>query len=178
MSYLLRHHPDRGGITLDRHGWTAVGGLLRALTANGHELSFNDLLELVRVQGKGRFALSPGGDRIRANHGHSVLIDMDRPPSAPPSKLFHGTTERHIPVILIEGLKPMGRRHVHLSVDLKTATEMGARRGKPVLLLVDAQGMVVAGHSFYVRANGIWLTEAIPSQFVSLTEAYGQHGVP
>ena len=74
---------------------------------------------------------------------------------------------RFLPAILAGGLKPGQRVHVHLSADPGTAATVGARRGQPVILLVDAAGMHAAGHEFFRAANGVWLTAAVPAAFIS-----------
>ncbi|MFE5571397.1 RNA 2'-phosphotransferase [Amycolatopsis japonica] len=65
-----------------------------------------------------------------------------------------------------EGLRPMNRHAVHLSATVDTARAVGARRGVPVLLAVDAREMTAAGHEFQVSANGVWLTAAVPPEFL------------
>jgi putative RNA 2'-phosphotransferase len=60
----------------------------------------------------------------------------------------------------------MARHHVHLSIDVPTATKVGARHGKPVVFEVDAAAMQRAGHTFYVSANGVWLTDAVPPEYL------------
>ena len=66
----------------------------------------------------------------------------------PPEVLYHGTVERFLASILVEGLKKGKRHHVHLSKDMDTARKVGARRGKPVILLVNAKKMHGAGYKF------------------------------
>lgn len=65
----------------------------------------------------------------------------------------------------------MARHHVHLSPDLQTAIKVGSRRGQPVILVVDAARMTADGHVFMVSSNGVWLTDAVPVAYLSLTEA-------
>ena len=60
------------------------------------------------------------------------------------------------------GLNKGKRHHVHLSKDVETARKVGARRGKPVILKVDAGRMHRDGHTFFLSANGVWLTDAVP----------------
>lgn len=60
----------------------------------------------------------------------------------------------------------MKRHHVHLSPDRDTATCVGARRGRPVVLSVHAGAMHRAGHLFHVSTNGVWLTDAVPPEFL------------
>jgi putative RNA 2'-phosphotransferase len=72
--------------------------------------------------------------------------------------------------IRAEGLKPGRRQHVHLSPDAATATAVGRRHGQPVVLRVTAGRMWAAGHEFYLAQNGVWLTQAVPAQFIELPE--------
>ena len=104
--------------------------------------------------------------RVRAAQGHSVPVDLGLVPTSPPDVLYHGTVPRFLPGIRAEGLLPGRRHHVHLSVDEPTAETVGGRRGTPVVLRVDALGMHGAGHEFFVAANGVWLTAAVPPQWI------------
>jgi len=57
----------------------------------------------------------------------------------------------------------MKRHHVHLSATIETATSVGARRGTPVILQVDAKAMVAEDFLFYRSENGVWLVdESLP----------------
>ena len=56
------------------------------------------------------------GDRIRALYGHSLPGKLRRETAKPPAMLFHGTSPEAAEKILREGLKPMRRQYVHLSV--------------------------------------------------------------
>ena len=53
-----------------------------------------------------------------------------------------------------------------ISADLATAQKVGARRGRPVILTVKAAAMRAAGHIFYLSANGVWLTDAVPPAYL------------
>ncbi|MGW8487641.1 RNA 2'-phosphotransferase [Streptomyces sp. NPDC055886] len=174
LSKHLRHQPERIGLTLDDHGWVAVEELLRAAARHGFPLSRAELDHAVATNDKRRFTVESGtgsgveGDRIRANQGHTVTVDLDLPPTEPPAYLYHGTVARVMDAIRAEGLRPMARHHVHLSPDRETATRVGARRGRPLVLTVDAGAMHRAGHVFRVSANGVWLADAVPPQFLLL----------
>jgi putative RNA 2'-phosphotransferase len=167
LSYVLRHEPAAVGIALDSGGWVGVDVLLDACTRHGRPLSRTDLHEVVATSPKQRFALSDDGQRIRANQGHSTAVDLGYEPADPPDVLFHGTVARLLPAIRNEGLQRMERHHVHLSPDEATARAVGGRRGKPVILHIDARAMRDAGHVFFVTPNGVWLTDAVPSSFIS-----------
>ncbi|MCL4151049.1 UNVERIFIED_CONTAM: hypothetical protein GTU68_065943, partial [Idotea baltica] len=103
---------------------------------------------------------------IRANQGHSIDIDLELEPVPPPEKLYHGTATTSVEAIMKSGLKPQKRQHVHLSLDLKTATAVGSRHGRPVILEVDAAGMARDGYKFYCSANGVWLAEKVPVAYL------------
>lgn len=159
MSKALRHRPERVGLTLDPAGWVPVTDLLTALGITEAELR-----EVVDRNDKKRFTID--GDRIRANQGHSVEVDLGLPAAIPPDTLFHGTVARFLDDIMRDGLRPMSRHDVHLSPDRETARRVGARRGRPVILTVDARAMSEAGHEFRLSANGVWLTDHVPARYL------------
>ncbi|GII56486.1 putative RNA 2'-phosphotransferase [Planotetraspora thailandica] len=166
LSKHLRHQPGRIGITLDCNGWVGVDDLLRAAAAHGFPISPAELAEVVAGNDKQRYTLADG--RIRANQGHTVPVDLGLPPVEPPAFLYHGTVGANLARILDEGLRPMSRHHVHLSPDRETATRVGARRGKPVVLSVGSGAMHAAGHVFYRSANGVWLVDHVPASFIRI----------
>jgi putative RNA 2'-phosphotransferase len=167
LSRHLRHQPERLGLSLQAGGWVEVDELLAACAAHSFALSRDELQVVVDRNDKCRFSFDAGGTRIRANQGHSVEIDLGLEPAEPPAVLFHGTAQARLDAILAEGLRKMGRHHVHLSADAETATRVGARHGKPVVLEVAAARMAAAGHDFFVTANGVWLIDAVPPDFLT-----------
>lgn len=169
LSYLLRHRPDSAGLVLDAAGWVPVGAVLEALRAGGLDVSLAELERVVETNDKRRFVLRDG--RIRASQGHSVDVVLGYAPGHPPAVLFHGTVERALASILAHGLVRGARHHVHLSVTFETARAVGARRGRPVVLRVDAAAMVAAGHVFYRSDNDVWLTDGVPAAYVAPSPA-------
>lgn len=157
LSLHLRHDPAAIGLTLAPGGWAEVDALLRALRITRDQLD-----EVVETNNKRRFAFDETGTRIRANQGHSVTVDLALPDTTPPDVLYHGTVAKFLDAILREGLRPMKRHAVHLSATLDTATTVASRRGKPLILQVDAAAMAAAGHRFQLSANGVWLTATVP----------------
>ncbi|SBT43570.1 RNA 2'-phosphotransferase [Micromonospora narathiwatensis] len=166
MSLALRHRPDRFGLALDRAGWVPVADLLAALRITRRQLD-----AVVAGNDKQRFAVERGPDgvdRVRANQGHSVPVELGLAPATPPDRLFHGTSDSVVPAIRVEGLRRGRRHHVHLSPDVETARRVGARRGGAVVVLtVDAAPMAENGYVFYRSANGVWLTDAVPPAYLS-----------
>jgi putative RNA 2'-phosphotransferase len=167
LSLVLRHRPERIGLSLDAEGWAKVSELLHLMTAAGHPITRDILVEVVAGNDKRRFAFSEDGSRIRASQGHSIGVDLALPPAVPPERLFHGTAFRFLESILEHGLLRGSRNHVHLSLDEETATRVGQRHGKPVVLKVAAGDMQRDGHVFFVSENGVWLTEHVPGKYLS-----------
>ena len=129
-------------------------------------MSREELERLVRESDKQRYAFSTDGTKIRANQGHSVPVDLRLPPAEPPATLYHGTVEKFMASIESVGLTAQARHHVHLSADRHTAFKVGSRRGKVVMLEIDARAMRQAGHEFFVSDNGVWLTESVPPAYL------------
>ncbi|MFJ8081573.1 RNA 2'-phosphotransferase [Streptomyces sp. NPDC096205] len=164
LSKHLRHQPERIGLTLDEGGWVEIDTLIEAAATHGFRFTREELDHVVASNDKKRFAVE--GTRIRASQGHSVEVDLGLAAAVPPPHLYHGTVARNLDAIRAEGLRPMNRHDVHLSPDRETATRVGARRGRPVVLSVDAAAMHRDGHVFHVSANGVWLTKAVPPRYL------------
>ena len=81
--------------------------------------------------------------------------------------LYHGTVARFLDSIRASGLEKRSRQYVHLCATEETARRVGARRGKPVVLLVDAERMHEGGYLFYLSASGVWLTDAVPPSYLA-----------
>ena len=171
LSKHLRHDPEGLGLTLAPGGWVGVADLLAACARRRFSLSRAELEEVVARNSKQRFSFDPGGTMIRANQGHSVAVDLQLSPAVPPTVLYHGTGHQTAAIVERAGLDRMRRHHVHLSADLETARAVGARHGRPVVFEVDALGMAAAGHLFYRSENGVWLTDAVPPEFLRLSQA-------
>lgn len=166
LSKHLRHQPERLGLTLASGGWVEIDALLAACKAHNLSISRAELEEVVEENDKQRFSFDSTGRMIRANQGHSVDVDLGLKAVAPPPLLYHGTAERNVESILKDGLRRMARHHVHLSKDIETAVKVGARHGKPFVLEVMAEAMAEAGYKFYQSANGVWLTDDVPPQYL------------
>jgi putative RNA 2'-phosphotransferase len=166
LSRVLRHKPETIDLSLDKAGWVAVSELLGACEQNGFPISRQELGAVVADNDKQRFSFSEDGLRIRANQGHSVEVELGYQPLEPPELLYHGTIERFLASIKEKGLLKGRRHHVHLSPDVATAIKVGARRGKPAILMIKSGQMYRDGYVFYQSANGVWLTEHVPAAYI------------
>lgn len=166
LSYVLRHNPDAIGLTLHPGGWVDLNELIDAARRNGRDLSRSLVERVIAESDKERFAISADGQKIRANYGHSVEVNLDVTPAEPPEHLFHGTARRTLPSIKEKGLTPQSRQYVHLSTDRSSAVAVGQRHGKPVVLTIRARAMHDTGHVFFEATGSVWLTAEVPPRFI------------
>jgi putative RNA 2'-phosphotransferase len=167
VSYALRHAPEKYGLTLDDEGWTDISTLLSSLSKDKRwsGVRQEDLEAMIETSVKKRHQIA--GGRIRAYYGHSIQQEVVKEAQTPPEHLYHGTTNMAIPKIRVEGLNKQERQYVHLSEDIETAVETAMRRDKnPVLLRVHAGKASRSGIRFYPGNDTIWLSDAIPAEFL------------
>ena len=168
LSYVLRHEPQSIGLILDDQGWADINSLIEGAAQSGREITFDLIKQIVDTNDKKRFSISADGFRIRAAQGHSTSsVDIAYPEKEPPEFLYHGTASRFLESILKEGLRPGERHYVHLSEDEQTATEVGHRYGKPVVLKIEALRMYQQGFKFFQADNGVWLTTHVKNIFIN-----------
>ncbi len=171
LSLILRHNPAAVGIELDHEGWANVAELITKINAKkGWGLTVEQLDHVVATNNKKRFAYSQDGRRIRANQGHSIQVDLGLEAVDPPAILYHGTATRFLDSIMEQGLISKSRQHVHLSWDIETATTVGKRHGKVVILQIDCANMLADGHLFYLSENNVWLTDHVPVKYIALND--------
>lgn len=167
ISLILRHKPEAGNLTLDAEGWAKVDDVLTAIRKNVGPITKDELEKLVADSDKQRFAFNERKDKIRANQGHSVNVDLKLEPKTPPAILYHGTKTSNLGSIMKDGLKKGSRQHVHLSRDTATADIVAARRaGNSIILKIDAAAMT--DYTFYESENGVWLIDHVPAQFIEI----------
>ena len=168
MSYYLRHCVNPLIIELNG-GWADTDTLIKKLRESCPEVDREIIERIVAEDEKGRYSFNPDGTKIRANQGHSipgVVIEFESP--EPPEYLYHGTATRFLDSIFKEGLKPMSRQYVHISRDFETAVKVGKRHGSPVVLIIDAKRFKADGNKLYLSANGVWLAEKVPMEYITV----------
>jgi putative RNA 2'-phosphotransferase len=165
LSRVLRHEPQSIGLSLDAQGWARIDELIERAGAHGMPLTRGLILDVAQGSDRQRFTCD-GAGRIRANHGHTLPIDLGIEPSKPPAILFHGTAITSVASIKSGGLIPGLRQYVHLSADTGTAKSVARRHGRPVVLRVAAGRMWAAGFKFVRSASAVWLTSAVPAEFI------------
>ena len=166
LSLVLRHDPGKIGLELDDQGWADVEELISKAADKNMVFSRLELEEVVVTNDKQRFAYNADKSKIRANQGHSIDVELQLEKRQPPEVLYHGTVNRFLESIKAQGLQKMSRHHVHLSADRLTAEKVGSRRGQAVILIVRSGEMSRAGIEFYQSANGVWLTDSVPIEYI------------
>lgn len=166
MSLVLRHKPGEIGLQMDANGWVSVEELVEKFNAKGIDVNLETICTIVVTNDKKRFAFNSNQTKIRASQGHSIEVELDLPAVTPPDILYHGTAQHFVAGILANGLQKKNRRHVHLSITVETAIAVGSRHGKPAILKIDAKAMYTAGYCFYLSENKVWLTDAVPAEYI------------
>ncbi len=157
---------------LDEEGFVLIEQLLHSLNSSHEyerEITKEDLEYIITHSDKKRHEIVK--DKIRALYGHSTPIKIEKTKVTPPDVLYHGTAKRFLPSILKDGLLPMKRQYVHLSVDTDMATLVGKRRDNdPVILQIDAKAAYEDGLPFYIGNEKVWLCDQVPPQYIEILE--------
>ncbi len=117
-----------------------------------------------------RFEIVDG--MVRARYGHSFTVKYNRPlqPEEVPEILYHGTTLDSLGSILREGLKPMGRRYVHLSLTKERALKVAKRRKGPHVILRIRARDLANDVPLYRPSRLTFLVERVPSEYIEVEE--------
>jgi putative RNA 2'-phosphotransferase len=170
VSYALRHEPWLYGLKLDSYGWGHLIDLVVGLRCRRKEwrnLGENDIIEMISKSDKCRFELYKG--KIRALYGHSLPEKVLKISVQPPAILFHGTSSAFRKQIKHEGLKPMGRQYVHLSVDRETALLVAKRKqGICLIITVQASKAYRNGIRFYEGNKTTWLADYTSPDYLNV----------
>ena len=170
ISYALRHAPWEYELEIDDEGYVDINQLLASL----NELNLydrlivkEDLEYIVNNLDKKRHEIK--GNNIRASYVHSIINKISKEIAVPPMVLFHGTAKRFVDSIMKNGLLPMNRQYVHLSVDEEMAIIVGKRRdNSPILLEIDCQSAVNDGVIFYIGNDRVWLCDKVPPKYIKI----------
>lgn len=174
IAHALRHHPDQYSLQLDEDGWVELDVLVSAIGRDPKwtGLTANEVLEMNAAAEKRRYEVH--GEFIRAAYGHSFAERILHAPAVPPVHLYHGTTPEALEPIRRDGLKPMRRQFVHLSLDVETATTVAGRRtSTPVIITVNAKAAHDEGIVFHRGSQQVWLTESIDQCYLSFPRSFG-----
>ena len=168
ISYILRHHPEKYGLSLDRYGFANLQELVEAISQKKKWVSEQDIRRVVEKSEKKRFEIKR--DKIRATYGHTIEVEQVSPEVEPPEILFHGTSRRKVETILQNGLQPMKRQYVHLCQTEQEAYRVGRRKDtNPVVLQIRARDAFGEGIKFR-KCGSVYIAEQIPGKFIKQIE--------
>ncbi len=172
LAVLLRHEPDRFGLSLDEEGFVETDFVWEQVQKRfPGRFTHSDLLQVVDGDQDGKKRYELRGRYIRAMFGHSMPEKIAYPPAVPPETLYHGTASEALPSIRADGLMSLSRQYVHLTTNKQRAETVGQRhKGKTVLLFIRAGEAYRAGIVFYHPEPEHYLAEAIPPEFITFSE--------
>lgn len=166
MSLVLRHKPEQFGVLLDPEGYAPIQDLVRALRESIPDASIDDVRRVVETIEPDKARFSIAGTDVRANYGHSLSERIAQQRVVPPEILLHGTSDKAVPAIRQDGIRPMRRQYVHMTTSLDLAARVGARHGKAHILEIHALRASEAGCAFYRANEFFWLADFVPPEFI------------
>ncbi len=165
MSGILRHFPDRFGLTMDENGWVHFEPFVRAVRKKLKWANQWLIKAVIYSDEKGRYELK--GDKIRARYGHSVDVRLDDMPEATEDVLYYGTSEEEAQRILEVGIKPVRQTFVHLSTTFEKSVEVAMlRTDKPIVFEIDAKKARSDGMRIIKANDTIALAKEIPPKYI------------
>jgi putative RNA 2'-phosphotransferase len=168
MAGVLRHFPERFGLTMDDHGWVDMREFISAVQLRRrdfHWLRPHHIHAVIETDPKGRYQFKNGA--IRATYGHSFDVDLELPSNGIPDALFYPTTEEEVDILLETGIRPSDRKKVHLSKTFEDAEIAGKHRVEtPIILSVDAKKAIKEGIVIQRAGKTVYVTDVIPPGYI------------
>jgi putative RNA 2'-phosphotransferase len=173
MAGVLRHFPEKLGVTMDGHGWVDISEFVEAVggSRSGFQWLRDHHIEAIALTDpKGRYQVD--GGMIRATYGHTIDIRLDDLPLAEIDDFYYPVTEEEIDIILEGGLNPIDRKNVHLSGSIEKAIEAGKVRTEiPLLLRIDGKKAREDDVKIYHAGKDVYITDRIDAKYISKAEA-------
>ncbi len=176
MAGVLRHFPEKLGVSVDGHGWVDISEFVEAIgvSRSGFQwLKEHHIEAIALTDPKGRYQVD--GGMIRATYGHTIDVRLDDLPLAEIDEFFYPVTEEEIDIILEGGLNPIDRKNVHLSGSIEKAVEAGkVRTEDPLILRIDGKKAKDDGIQIFRAGKDVYITERIDAKYISKA----QHSLP
>ncbi len=172
MAGVLRHFPERFGLTMDGHGWVDLRAFSNALRQNKphyHWLRPHYVVAIVETDPKGRYQID--GGMIRATYAHSLDVNLDDLPDAATDELFYPCSEEEVDILLENGLHPTDRKKIHLSGTVEKAVQAGrARIENPIILRIDAAAMTKDAQPVKRAGKAVYVADKVEARFLKRLE--------
>jgi len=167
LAYILGHRPDEFGLVLDEEGFAGVKQLLAALAgeAGWGWVRRRHLEELAVL-------LKPPRLELREDRLRSLVpapARLRRPGEPPPPLLYTAIPPKAQEPVFASGLQAAAGREILLAATPERALKLGRRRSpEPILVTVQAQAAARKGLAFQGYGEGLFLTGAIPREFLQV----------
>eukprot|EP00435_Cladocopium_sp_Y103_P064226 s679_g25.t3 len=172
LTYVLRHGASEEDVYMDKHGYVSVDQLIALREKEfGKTTSLYQIRLVVETCPKQRFEIwedeqNSGKTWVRATQGHSIskVQDTVHRPLRSADDLgneepVHGTFLHSWLKIRHEGLKTMGRNHIHMCMGLPgTGVISGMREDADVAIYINVALAMQSGICFVQSSNGVILT--------------------
>lgn len=172
MAGILRHFPDRFGLTMDSYGWVEIGDMVDAIRdakSRLHWLRPRHIEALVATDEKGRYQID--GGMVRATYAHSIDVNLDDLPECDRDILYYPVSEEEKDIVLEAGLHPTDRKKLHLSADYESAYSAGSVRIEdPIILEIDAKAAMMNGLDIRKAGTTVYVSEDVGAEFLSEAE--------
>jgi len=172
LTGILRHFPEKFGLTMDEHGWVDINEIIENVKSRNPRsrwLKPEHIIAIVKTDDKGRYQIKLG--KVRATYGHSIEVNLDLPTDDIPVNLYYPSSAEESEILMEVGIRHSDRAMVHLSDTKISAREAGSHRVKdPVILTVDAETAVGAGVVIKKAGNHVYISEFIPSDYITIAE--------
>ena len=169
LSWLLRHKGQQEGLKFRPDAFTKVDDILKYKKMKSLKVTSDDLKYIVNSNDKQRFIIKDedGILWIKATQGHSMTfedISLKRIENAYEiPEAIHGTYKKYLNNIMKDGLKTMGRTHIHFAIGTPGKSEVisGMRSSCNTLIYLDIQKCLDDGIELYLSENNVVLTSGI-----------------
>ena len=164
LSLILRHRPDEFGLNMDDFGFIPLDEVLEAVQQRNADVTSEDIEQMVANSRQKRFEISDGA--IRALYGHSFFVEMDGEPIQPPEHLYLGTTSAAARKMKEEGMRPVDRFYLHLSMTREVAESRSRQVGRPCVIEVKARQASEEGQIGFFSRGEVVLSREVPADYV------------
>jgi putative RNA 2'-phosphotransferase len=173
MALILRHQPEKFGLTMDGRGWVDLDGFVNAILDArpnyARWLRKQHIVALVETDEKGRYQID--GGMIRATYAHSVNVNLDDLPEAQVDHLYFPVSEEEQDMVLEAGLRPSDRNKIHLSATPEKAYSAGrVHIADPLLLEIDVKKASDAGNFIFRAGKSVYITDAVEPEHLAKFE--------
>ncbi|WP_048055377.1 RNA 2'-phosphotransferase [Pyrococcus sp. NA2] len=165
MAYILRHDPWSFGLSPDEEGFVEIDELVNAVRKVYPWVTEEFIRDIVERDEKERYEIR--GNKIRARYGHSYPVNLKHEEDLESKILYHGTIRENLEGIMKEGIKPMKRQFVHLSLNYEDAYNTGRRHGSNVVvLLIDAECLRKKGLKILKAGKKVRIVKHVPVECI------------